>query len=107
MPTYGYVCEQCGHQFDLFQSITASPQRKCPQCGKPALKRLIGTGAGILFKGSGFYCTDYRSDGYRKAANGDTGGTKTSDKKESKTEGKATPAAAKAESAPAEKKKSA
>ncbi len=77
MPTYAYACEQCGHQFDLFQSIKAHPQRKCPQCGKPALKRLIGTGAGILFKGSGFYCTDYRSDGYKKAANGDTGGSKT------------------------------
>jgi len=108
MPTYAYACERCNHQFDQFQSITAAPLRKCPQCGKVALKRLIGTGAGILFKGSGFYCTDYRSDGYKKAANGDTGGSKTAtDKKEPKTESKTAPAASKPASTPAEQKKSA
>lgn len=108
MPTYEYACTECEHHFDEFQSITAKPLRKCPQCGKQSLRRLIGTGAGFLFKGSGFYCTDYRSDGYKKAATSDTGGSKTTtDKKETKSESKTTPAAAKAESAPAEKKKSA
>ncbi len=68
MPTYAYVCNNCHHEFDAFQSITAKPLRECPACGKNALKRLIGTGAGIIFKGSGFYCTDYRSDGYKSAA---------------------------------------
>jgi putative FmdB family regulatory protein len=96
------------HQFDAFQSITAKPRRKCPACGQAALKRLIGTGAGIIFKGSGFYCTDYRSDGYKKAASGDTGGAgaKTGEKKETKTEVKAPPTGA-SDSGTAGKKKSA
>jgi len=68
MPTYDYVCEACQHSFEHFQRITANSLRKCPECGKLKLKRLIGTGAGILFKGSGFYETDYRSDSYKKAA---------------------------------------
>ena len=71
MPTYAYKCESCGHGFEQFQSITAKQIRKCPVCGKTAVKRLVGTGAGILFKGSGFYQTDYRSDTYKKAAEGD------------------------------------
>jgi putative FmdB family regulatory protein len=108
MPTYAYVCADCGHQFDAFQSITAKPLRKCPACGKTALKRLIGTGAGFIFKGSGFYCTDYRSDGYKKAASTETGGTSTKagDKKETKTEVKAAPTG-KSDSSTSEKKKSA
>ena len=68
MPTYEYRCNACGHEFEEFQSITAPVKRKCPKCGRPKLERLIGTGAGILFKGGGFYETDYRSDGYKKAA---------------------------------------
>ncbi len=68
MPTYDYLCDACGHQFDEFQSIVAKPLRKCPECGKSKLRRLIGTGAGVIFKGSGFYQTDYRSDNYQKAA---------------------------------------
>jgi len=109
MPTYGYVCGQCGHEFDEFQSITAKPLRKCPQCGKSSLKRLIGTGAGIIFKGSGFYCTDYRGDSYKKAAGSESSGTtaKTAEKKETKTERTPTPAVSTTESKPAEKKKSA
>lgn len=67
MPTYDYLCSACDHRFEEFQSITAAPLKKCPSCGKPKLKRLIGTGAGILFKGSGFYETDYRSDSYKQA----------------------------------------
>ena len=68
MPTYDYVCNACEHEFEEFQSITAKPLRKCPSCGKTRLKRLIGTGAGVIFKGSGFYETDYRSENYKKAA---------------------------------------
>ncbi len=68
MPTYEYQCDACGHELEEFQSITAKPLKKCPACGKNKLKRLIGTGAGIIFKGSGFYETDYRSDGYKKDA---------------------------------------
>lgn len=72
MPTYDYVCGKCEHAFEHFQSIKAAPLRKCPSCGKPALKRLMGAGGGLIFKGSGFYITDYRSDSYKKAADGDT-----------------------------------
>jgi putative FmdB family regulatory protein len=68
MPTYDYRCDECGYQFEEFQSITAKPLRKCKKCGKMKLVRLLGTGAGIIFKGSGFYETDYRSDSYKKAA---------------------------------------
>jgi putative FmdB family regulatory protein len=72
MPTYEYKCEACGHQFEKFQSITAAPIKKCPHCGKNRVKRLIGTGAGLIFKGGGFYETDYRSEAYKSAAKADT-----------------------------------
>jgi|SRR6516164_9223797 putative FmdB family regulatory protein len=68
MPTYEYLCDACEHQFDEFQSITDKPLKKCPVCGKPKLRRLFGTGAAVLFKGSGFYETDYRSESYKAAA---------------------------------------
>ncbi len=68
MPTYDYVCRACGHEFELFQQMTAKVKRKCPECGLPKLERLIGIGAGVLFKGGGFYETDYRSDSYKKGA---------------------------------------
>ena len=71
MPTYEYECKACGHGFEVFQSITAKPIKKCPACGKSSSKRLIGAGASIIFKGSGFYQTDYRSEGYKKAAKAD------------------------------------
>jgi putative FmdB family regulatory protein len=67
MPTYDYRCKACGHRFELFQAMSARPKRRCPECGRNALERLIGTGAALLFKGSGFYQTDYRSEGYKKA----------------------------------------
>lgn len=66
MPTYDYRCNACEHQWEEFQPITAKPKRKCPECGKLKAKRLIGTGAGVIFKGSGFYQTDYRSSSYKK-----------------------------------------
>ena len=77
MPTYEYVCGACEHAFEEFQSITAKPLRKCPDCAKLKLRRLIGTGAGFIFKGSGFYETDYRSDGYKKDQKADTSDSKT------------------------------
>lgn len=68
MPTYDYRCDACKHEWELFQSIKANPVRKCPECGKLKAKRIIGPGAGIIFKGSGFYETDYRSKSYKKGA---------------------------------------
>jgi putative FmdB family regulatory protein len=68
MPTYEYHCDACEHHFDEFQSITEKPLKKCPECGRPKLRRIFGTGAAILFKGSGFYETDYRSESYKTAA---------------------------------------
>ena len=68
MPTYDYICDDCGHEFEAYESITAQPQTDCPHCHHPKLRRKIGPGAAILFKGSGFYQTDYRSESYKKAA---------------------------------------
>jgi putative FmdB family regulatory protein len=68
MPTYEYQCEGCGHRFDEFQSFKDDPLKVCPKCREEKLRRLFGTGAAILFKGSGFYETDYRSESYKKAA---------------------------------------
>ena len=87
MPTYDYECDACGHEFELFQSITDSVKRKCPECTKLKLRRLFGTGAAIVFKGSGFYETDYRSESYKKGeekakkAKEDASPDKKSDKK--------------------------
>ena len=81
MPTYDYLCEACGHEFELFQSIAADPEKRCPACKKLKLRRLIGTGAAVMFKGSGFYQTDYRSESYKKSA-----------ASESKSSGDASPA---------------
>lgn len=89
MPTYEYVCDACQHQFELFQSITAEPEKQCPECGKKTLRRLIGPGAAIVFKGSGFYKTDYRSESYKKAAAAEKSGTSASSDGKSKTDGKA------------------
>lgn len=71
MPTYDYKCDACDHSFELFQSITEPVKRKCPECGRSKLRRLFGTGAAVVFKGSGFYQTDYRSESYKKAAEKD------------------------------------
>jgi len=68
MPTYEYHCDACGHDFEEFQSFSEPPLKKCPKCSKPKLRRLFGTGTAVLFKGSGFYQTDYRSESYKAAA---------------------------------------
>ncbi len=68
MPTYEYRCEACEYTFEELQPITAEPLRDCPKCHQPRLRRLFGTGAGLIFKGSGFYITDYRSESYKAAA---------------------------------------
>lgn len=83
MPTYDYECDACGHKFEHFQGINDEVLKKCPECKKNKLRRLFGTGGGLLFKGSGFYKTDYRSESYSKGAKADTGGSsesKSSDK---------------------------
>ena len=74
MPTYEYQCTACGNKLEEFQSITAAPKRKCPSCKRRKLVRLIGSGSAILFKGPGFYQTDYRSKEYKKAAEEDKNG---------------------------------
>ena len=78
MPTYDYQCDNCGHKFELFQSISDPVQKKCPECKKLKLRRLFGTGAAIVFKGSGFYQTDYRSESYKKAASADSSSSSSS-----------------------------
>ncbi len=72
MPTYEYVCDACGHSFDEMQSFKEDPLTVCPSCKKKKLRRLFGTGAAVLFKGSGFYETDYRSESYKSAAQADS-----------------------------------
>ena len=71
MPTYQYECAACGHEFERFESITAKPDSLCPKCKKKKAKRNISGGAGFIFRGSGFYVTDYRSSAYKTSAKGD------------------------------------
>jgi len=71
MPTYDYECDACAHKFEQFQGINDSVLTKCPECKKKKLRRLFGTGGAIVFKGSGFYQTDYRSENYKKGASAD------------------------------------
>ena len=100
MPTYEYACDECGHEFEEFQSITARPLKKCPECGQRGLQRLISAGGGVIFKGSGFYQTDYRSESYKKAAEAEksaAGGgddKKTSDSTTEQADAKSTPSKA-------------
>jgi len=94
MPTYDYQCDACDHEFELFQQMSESPIRKCPDCGKLKLRRLFGTGAAVMFKGSGFYETDYRSESYKKGADAaKKKEEKKSEKSDTKSEAKAKPAA--------------
>ena len=83
MPTYDYECEACGHAFELFQSMTDPIRKKCPECGKLKLIRLIGAGGGLIFKGSGFYITDYK---HGKAYKADSEGDKKVEKAKEVTE---------------------
>jgi putative FmdB family regulatory protein len=82
MPTYEYQCDACGNKFEKFQSIKSGPIRKCPKCGKNKVRRLISTGAGLIFKGSGFYITDYRSESYKEKAKSESGEKTDSSKSE-------------------------
>ncbi len=98
MPTYEYVCEKCGHQFEQVQSISAPALRECPQdkCsrakwGKGKVKRAISAGAGLIFKGTGFYITDYRSEGYKEAAKKDKTASTASTSAPAETKPVATP----------------
>ena len=110
MPTYDYLCNSCGHEFEKFESMTARPAKKCPQCKKMQLNRLIGAGAGIIFKGSGFYVTDSKGNGSNAASkapgNGDSPvAANTNGKAEKKTESKPeTKVDSKPDSTPAKKK---
>src|SRR5215213_8396089 len=93
MPTYEYKCDACGNAFEKFQSMSSPPVRKCPKCGKNKVRRLIGTGAGLIFKGSGFYITDYRDKAYTDKAKAESGGgdgsaASSDGKSDSKTETK-------------------
>ncbi len=88
MPTYEYQCDACEHKFDEFQSITADPLTKCPACKKKKLRRLFSTGGGLLFKGSGFYITDYRSDSYKKKASDSAPAKSSESSKPAKSESK-------------------
>ncbi|HEU4558795.1 MAG TPA: zinc ribbon domain-containing protein [Longimicrobium sp.] len=104
MPTYEYRCPQCGTDFEKFQKMSDPPVAPCPGCGADAERR-ISAGAGLVFKGSGFYITDYRGEGYKKAAQAEGGGSSSSSdsgagKSESKPESKPAP---KTESKPAPK----
>ena len=97
MPTYEYKCKSCGHEFEAFQSIKAGALRKCPKCARRRLERLISAGAGVLFKGSGFYQTDYANKSSSSASerakeNGQSGsGDKAGPKPEPKSEGTSDP----------------
>ena len=104
MPTYDYICENCGYEFERFQSITANPIRKCSRCGKRKLKRLIGAGAGVIFKGSGFYQTDYRSENYK---NGEKSEKSSTTKEKTSAESKDTKSSQKTKSGTKNKKESA
>jgi putative FmdB family regulatory protein len=102
MPTYDYICDHCKHEFEAFESIKADPQTLCPECSEAKLRRKIGGGAAIIFKGSGFYQTDYRSDSYKKSAQADkpadaSSSTSSSSSSSPSTSSSASPAPSKTE----------
>jgi putative FmdB family regulatory protein len=101
MPTYEYECDHCHHRFDELQSFKDEPLKVCPKCHEERLRRLFGTGAAILFKGSGFYETDYRSESYKKAAKAEQESTGKSSDSNGKSESNGSTA-----STPTESKKS-
>src|SRR6266478_5047889 len=89
MPTYEYECDACKHNFDEFQSMSDERLTKCPKCGKKKLRRVFGTGAAVIFKGSGFYQTDYRSESYKSAAKADQEASKPAESGKTDTNGTA------------------
>ena len=98
MPTYEYVCSKCGHEFEQFQSMNDQPLKRCPKCGKLGLKRLIGRGGGIIFKGAGFYQTDYKNAPRKKEGGETKAAPAPTDGKAASTESK--PAATESKPAP-------
>ena len=111
MPTYDYECDACGHKQEIFQNISEPLIEKCPKCKKKKFRRLFGAGAAVMFKGSGFYTTDYRSDSYSKAAAADkpasdSGGSSDSSSKSESTKSEAKPAAKSESSSPSGSKPS-
>ena len=86
MPTYEYECTACGHEFERFESMNAKPDKSCPNCNKKKAQRLISGGGGLLFKGSGFYCTDYRSSSYKSAAKSDSKASSSKSESSSKSD---------------------
>ena len=108
MPTYDYECDSCGHKFEHYQGINDALLKKCPECGKLKLRRLLGMGGAVVFKGSGFYQTDYRSESYKKAAEAEKPKSDSTDKSSSdsptKSESKPAAAATESKSKPTESK---
>ena len=88
MPNYDYQCDACGHEWEMFQRMVEDAIKQCPKCKKKKARRLFGTGAAIMFKGSGFYETDYRSDSYKKAAKADKESQAPKTKSDSKSDSK-------------------
>jgi len=94
MPTYDYQCSACDHRFDEMQAFSDPPLTKCPACGKKKLRRLFGTGAAVLFKGSGFYETDYRSESYKTGQKADADAAKPAETKSGDGKAESKPAEA-------------
>lgn len=106
MPTYDYECDSCGHSMELFQNISESPLRKCPACKRLKLRRLFGTGVAIVFKGSGFYQTDYRTESYKKGAEADRKATESSSGDADSADSKSSSESKSSDSKPKEPKES-
>ena len=106
MPTYEYVCDACDHKFDELQSFSDEPLTKCPKCKKKKLRRLFGVGAAVLFKGSGFYETDYRSESYKSGAKSEKDAATPKTETSSETSKTETPAKSEPAAQPAQPAKS-
>ena len=91
MPTYDYICGACKHHAEIFHSMSEAARKKCPACGKLKLTRQIGSGGGVIFKGAGFYETEYRSESYKKGAEAEKSAGKSKGKPAQKPEPKAAP----------------
>jgi len=104
MPTYEYECQKCGETVEIFHSMSESPRSKCPSCGKDGLKRLIGAGSGFIFKGSGFYITDYRSEDYKAKAKAESEKKEGKKSESGKSEGKSDSKSSSSSDAKASKK---